>query len=83
MRVDFKFNESASTEVREGVVGKLKQRGVKVVQPQFPGESDAQLASMYKAEGVPDADAEALCKELAGEDAVEFAEPTPDRGLIE
>lgn len=83
MRVDFKFDESASKLRRDTVVDKLRKLGATHVAPQFPGEQDGELASMYKAEGVPDAHGPDVCKELAAEDAVEYAEPSPERTLID
>jgi hypothetical protein len=82
VRVEFKFVESAPADQRKQVVEKLAQLGAETVEPLFPDEQDPELASLYKAEGVPDEQAESLVSELAAHEAVEFAERTPERRLI-
>lgn len=82
MRVEFKFRESAPASTRQQVVEQVARLGAKQVAPLFPGEQDPELASMYKAEGVPDDAVEQVVSKLDSQDAVEFAERTPERKLI-
>jgi hypothetical protein len=81
VRVEFKFLESAPADQRKPVVEKLAMLGAKV-EPLFPDEQDPELASLYKAEDVPDDAVESVVSELAAHEAVEFAERTPERKLI-
>jgi hypothetical protein len=82
VRVEFKFRESAPPSRRQQVVETVERLGAAKVEPLFPDERDPELASMFKAEGVPDDAVESLVSELDAQDAVEFAEPTPERKLI-
>jgi hypothetical protein len=82
VRVEFKFHESAPPGLREQVVKKASRLGAETVEPLFPDERDPELASLYKAEGIPDDAAESLVAQLGADEAVEFAEPTPERKLI-
>ena len=83
MAVQFKFREKARAAHRKSVVERVKGKGKKVsVKPLFPGEKDPELASLYKAEGVPDDVAPELASSLGSDAAIEFAEPSPDRKLI-
>jgi hypothetical protein len=82
VRVEFKFRESAPSNFRRKVVENVTKLGAKKVEPLFPDENDPELASMYKAEGVPDDVAESLISNLEAHDEVEFAERTPERKLI-
>jgi hypothetical protein len=82
VRVEFKFRESAPQNEREQIVENVAKLGAKTVEPLFPNEQDPELASMYKADGVPDDVAESLVSTLGQHDAVEFAERTPERKLI-
>lgn len=82
MRLEFKFRESTPPERRKSVVEEVSKLGAKKVGPLFPGEQDPELASLYKAEDVPDELSESLKSKLDGDDDVEFAEPTPERKLI-
>jgi len=79
MRLDFKFRESAVRKERDEVVDRVKELGATKVEPLFAGEDDAELASLYKAEGVPDGQADEIVSELDAIDAVEFAEKSPPR----
>lgn len=82
MRVEFKFRESAPQTQRKHVVGEVEKLGAKKVEPLFPDERDPELASLYKAEGVPDEAVDSLLSDLDAHDAVEYAERTPERKLI-
>jgi hypothetical protein len=82
VRVEFKFRESAPSNLRKQVVENVTKLGAKKVEPLFPDEHDPELASMYKAEGVPDEAAESVISKLESHDEVEFAERTPERKLI-
>ena len=82
MRVEFKFRESAPADQRKQVIEQAAARGGVDVAPLFPDEKDPELASMYKAEGVPADEVEGLVAQLDASTAVEFAESTPERKLI-
>ena len=82
MRVEFKFRESAPADQRKQVIERAAAKGAVDVAPLFPGEQDPELASMYKAEGVPADEVEGLVSQLGASTAVEFAERTPKRKLI-
>ena len=81
-RLEFKFRESAPPEQRKVVVDEVARLGASKVEPLFPDEKDPELASLYKAEGVPDNVTETVVSKLDEHDAVEFAESTPERKLI-
>lgn len=82
MRLEFKFREATSPERRKEVVEQVAKLGATSVEPLFPGEQDPELASLYKAEGVPDERADEAVSALGRHEAIEFAEPTPERKLI-
>lgn len=82
MRVDFKFRESAPADQRRRVIQQAAAKGDAKVAPLFPDEQDPELASMYKAEGVPADEVDDLVSQLGASEAVEFAERTPERKLI-
>lgn len=82
MRVEFKFQESAPAAKRERVVATVTELGAKRVGPLFPDEPDPELASIYKAEGVPEDAADQLISRLDAQAEVEFAERTPERKLV-
>ena len=82
MRVDFKFRESAPADQRKRVIEQATAKGDVKVAPLFPDEQDPELASMFKAEGVPADQVEDLVSQLGASKAVEFAERTPERKLI-
>ena len=82
MRVEFKFRESAPADQRKQVIEQAAAKGGVDVAPLFPDEQDPELASMYKAEGVPADEVEDLVSQLGASAAVEFAERTPERKLI-
>jgi hypothetical protein len=82
VRLEIKFRDSAPAAGRESVIRKVKELGAAKVEPLFPDEADAQLASLYKAEGVPDDQVDHVVATLGGLDEVEFAEPSPPRRLI-
>jgi len=82
MRVEFKFRESAPADQRKQVIEQAAAKGGVDVAPLFPDEQDPELASMYKAEGVPADEVEDLVSQLGASQAVEFAERTPERKLI-
>ncbi len=81
MRLEFKFREATPPDRREDVVKQVRELGAASVEPLFPGDSDKELASLYKAEGVPD-DATDVVSKIDSLDEVEFAERTPERKLI-
>jgi hypothetical protein len=82
VRLEFKFRESASPERRRQVVAQVAKLGATTVEPLFPGEQDPELASLYKAEGVPDELTDQVVSTLDKHDDVEFAEPTAERKLL-
>jgi hypothetical protein len=82
VRLDFKFRESAPPDRRKLIVDEVAKLGAKKVEPLFPDEQDPELASLYKAEGVPDELTDTVVSTLDQHDAVEFAERTPERKLI-
>jgi len=82
VRLEIKFRESASPDRREGVIETAKDLCAAELEPLFPGESDAELASLYKAEGVPEERADEVVAKLNSLDEVEFAERAPGRRLI-
>ena len=82
MRLEFKFREKVPPSQRREIVRKVAEIGASEVGPLFPGDNDPELASMYKAVGVPDDQADDLLSQLGADDAVEYAEPTPERKLI-
>jgi hypothetical protein len=82
VRLEFKFLESAPPDRRESVVDEVAKLGATRVERVFPDEQDPELASLYKAEGVPDHRADAIVKQIGSHDVVEYAEPTPERKLI-
>jgi hypothetical protein len=82
VRVEFKFREGAPPEQREAVVKRVTKAGAHTVVRLFPDEQDPELASLYKAEGVPDEAVASLVSALDAHEAVEFAERTPERKLI-
>ncbi len=82
MRVEFKFRESAPPGERRNVVTRVAELGAERVEPLFPDEQDPELASLYKADGVPADAVDSLISNLGTDEAVEFAEPTPERKLV-
>ena len=82
MRLEFKFRESAPPELRKQVVDQVATFGATSVERLFPDEQDPELASLYKAEGLPAERAEEVVSTLGRHEAIEFAEPTPERKLI-
>ena len=82
MRLEFKFRQSATAARRRSVVEEVTKLGAKKVEPLFPDEKDPELASLYKAEGVPEEMTQEVVSKLDRDDAVEFAEPAPERKLI-
>jgi hypothetical protein len=82
MRVEFKFHESVPQSQRQRLVTSISKLGAKKVGPLFPDESDPELASLYKADGVPASKAERLISKLDAQPTVEFADRTPERKLI-
>jgi len=82
VRVEFKFRESVPPSERRHVVERAAELGATKVEPLFPDEQDPELASLYKAEGVPGDAVDSLVSDLGAHQAVEFAEPTPQRKLI-
>jgi len=82
VRLEFKFREATPPERRKEVVEQVAKLGATSVEPLFPGEQDPELASLYKAEGVPDERADEAVSALGRHEAIEFAEPTPERKLI-
>jgi hypothetical protein len=54
VRLEFKFREKVPPSQRREIVEKVAQIGASEVGPLFPGDNDPELASMYKAVGVPD-----------------------------
>ena len=82
MRLEFKFREATPPERRKEVVEQVAKLGATSVEPLFPGEQDPELASLYRAEGVPDERADEAVSALGRHEAIEFAEPTPERKLI-
>ena len=82
MRLEVKFRESAPADRRDEVIEKVRDLCAAELGPQFPGEKDPQLASLFKAEGVPEDRADELVATLDALDDVEFAERAPKRRLI-
>ena len=82
MRVEFKFWESAPADQRKQVIEQAAAKGGVNVAPLFPDEQDPELASMYKAEGVPADEVEDLVSQLGELDGLGGAERTPERKLI-
>ena len=82
MRLEFKFRESVPAGRRKLVVDEMAKLGASKVEPLFPDERDPELASLYKAENVPDEMTDTVLSTLDQDDAVEFAERTPERKLI-
>jgi hypothetical protein len=82
VRVECKFRESVPVALRRQIVETVSKSGASRVAPLFPDEADPELASMYKAEGVPEDEAESLISSLGAHEAVEYAERTPERKLI-
>jgi hypothetical protein len=82
VRLEFKFRDSTSPDHRKKVVDEVAKLGAEKVEPLFPGEQDPELASLYKAEGVPDEVSDTVVSKLEKHEAVEYAERTPERKLI-
>ena len=79
LNLHFKFSAGASTAAREGTLEQLRKRGVRVVEPLFPGETDQELASIQLVQTKNDRDAEGVLKLLQADEHVAFAEPEPVR----
>jgi len=82
MRIDFKFQESLSPDGRKLVIEQVRKLGAEKVEAMFPEEKDAELASLYKVEGIPKeqlSDVAMTINEFAG---VEYAEVTPEMRMI-
>ena len=82
VRLDFKFRESSPPAERKRVIKRVKKLGAKKVEAMFPDEKDAGLASLYKAEGIPEEQSSEVISTLSELAEVEYAEPTPMRELI-
>ena len=82
MRLEIKFHETATPAQREAAVEQVRSFGAETVEPLFAGEQDAELASLYAAEGVPDAQADDIVSSIGALDAVEFAEKTASRRAL-
>jgi hypothetical protein len=82
VRLDFKFREYALPAQRERVVDEVRKLGAERVEAMFPDETDVELASLYKAEGIPDGQSSQVLSKLDKLPEVEFAEQTPVRKLI-
>jgi hypothetical protein len=82
VRLDFKFQEYAPLAQRERVIGEVKKLGATRVEAMFPDETDAELASLYMAEGIPDGRSSQVLSQLDKLPEVEFAEEAPMRKLI-
>jgi hypothetical protein len=82
VRLDIKFRETAPPEARKQVIDEVTRLGATNVAPQFPDESDQELASMYKVEGLADNASDKVLAALNERDEIEYAEPTPSRKLI-
>jgi len=82
MRIEFKFLEASSADERQLVIAQIKKLGVEWVEEMFPGEKDAELASLYKIEGVPEEQANDVVSTISGFAGVEYAEVAPTLRLI-
>jgi hypothetical protein len=82
VRLDFKFREYAPPDQRKRVIAEVKKLGAKRVEAIFPDETDAELASLYKAEGIPAGRSNQVISKLGKLADVEFAEQTPEHKLI-
>jgi hypothetical protein len=82
VRLDFKFREYAAPDQRRRVIAEVKKLGAKRVEAMFPDQDDAELASLYKAEGIPDGQSKQVISKLCRHAEVEFAERSPEHKLI-
>jgi hypothetical protein len=82
MRLDFKFREYTPPEQRRRVIAEIKKLGANRVEAMFPDESDAELASLYKAEGIPAGRSKQVISKLCKHAEIEFAEQAPEHKLI-
>lgn len=82
MRLDIKFRETAPPAERQRVIDEVTRLGATNVEPLFPDDTEQELASLYKAEGLPDERGDEVLATIEKLDEVEFAERTPQRKLI-
>jgi hypothetical protein len=76
MRIRFKFREGANPGEREDVLDGLPAAAERL----FPDEVDPELAELYVTT-VADAHGASALRHLQHSEAVEFAEPEPERHL--
>lgn len=81
MKLQFKFRDEASTEARERLIASLSDDGADKVEPIFPDADEGDLAALYSAL-VDDRRFKKLLRRLERSEAIEFAEPQPERHLI-
>jgi hypothetical protein len=80
MPVRFKFREDAKPSERRVVLDRIRKTGC-AVRPMFPGDSDPELAGLYRVECTGTA-AGKLVQALAKSRTIEFAENELRRKLI-
>ena len=81
MKLQLKFRAGTSSAHREGVIAKATRAGAAQVRPLFPGEKDAELASLYVVD-VEDPKHQGVVRSmLSAERHVEFVEDEIQRKL--
>ena len=81
--MQLKFREGASEASREKVIKQVKGKSRARIAPLFPDDSNPALASLYTVDGIAEAHANELTKEIEADPDVEFIEPGAERKLID
>ena len=82
MAVQFKFRQDAPAPKRRDVLRAVEAKVTGKVAPLFPDEKDAELAALYRVEGISGGEQDEVINLLERADEVEFAEGEPERKLI-
>jgi hypothetical protein len=81
MKLQFKFNEDATSEDRERLLASLTDDGVDAVERLFPDTDEVELALLYRALA-DDRNAKKLLRKLKRSRVIDYAEPQPERHLV-
>jgi hypothetical protein len=82
MRINFKFQETSSPDDRKLIIEQVRKLGAEEIEPMFPDEEDAELASFYKAKDIPEEQMDDVVATISGFDGIEYAEPAPAWRMI-
>jgi hypothetical protein len=83
MKLQVKFRENSAEDVRQRIIHRIMKIGATDVHPLFPGEADAELATLYIVNTENPQQGKELLKVLNSQEEVEFAEPEVQRKLID